>query len=68
MKYAELIEKLQAVEKATGLYLSDECVDRQNAGPNASDAELYEVAVSAAAYRAEEAGRDINTLLGFVVY
>lgn len=68
MTYAELTEKLKAVEKVTGLYLSDECVDIQNAGPNATDDALYRVALDAAACRAEEAGRDINELLGVNVW
>lgn len=68
MTYAELINRLQAAEKTTGLYLSDECVDLQNAGPNASDADLYQAALSAAACRAEEAGQDINKLLGVHVW
>lgn len=64
MTYAELIAKLQAAEQATGLYLSDECVDADNAGPNASDADLCQHAIAAAAFRAEEAGQDINKLVG----
>jgi hypothetical protein len=68
MTYAELIVKLQAAEKATGLYLSDECVDVENAGQNATDRDLFQVAANAAGVRAEEAGYDINKLIGVSIY
>ena len=68
MKYSELILKLQAVEQATGLYLSDTCVDVENAGLHATDEELFSVAAGAAGMRAEDAGFNINDLLGFIVY
>jgi len=51
------------VEKATGVYLSDTSVDAQNAGVNATDAQLYSAALSAAQFRAEEAGLDLSQLL-----
>jgi len=63
MKYAELTEKLVKIEKLTGLYLSDTCVDAQNAGANASDYELYDVALCAAESRAEDAGHNLHVLL-----
>lgn len=77
MTYSELVQKLQEVERRTGLYLSDECVDLQNAGLHANDLlagreederALYRAAVSAAGYRAEEAGFDINEILGMNIY
>ncbi len=72
MTYAELIEKLQAIEAKTGLYLSDELVDLQNAGYRADDEKddrvMFRVAADAAGFRAEEAGFDINELLGFTIY
>lgn len=68
MTYQELIAKLEEVEAKTGLYLSDPCVDRENASDPTSDASLFSAAVSAAGGRAEEAGHDINQLLGFQIY
>jgi hypothetical protein len=63
MTYAELIQNLNKIEKQTGLYLSDTSVDAQNAGNNATDAQLYDVAISAAEQRASDAGFDIYELL-----
>lgn len=63
MTYAELTAKLVQIEKATGLYLSDTCVDLENAGANPTDKKLYDVALDAAQFRAEEAGFDIHELL-----
>ena len=68
MTYAELIAKLEAAEKATGLYLSDKSVDEQNAGPDATDSKLFAVAANAAGQRAEAAGKDINELVGASIY
>ena len=68
MTYKELIEKLMAIEVQTGLYLSDPCVDLQNASDPASDASLFSAAANAAGERAEEAGHNINKLLGFKIY
>ena len=68
MTYAELTAKLVAIEKETGLYLSDTCVDVQNAGHNATDAKLFAVAANAAGIRAEEEGLDINVLVGAIIY
>lgn len=64
MTYTELGKKLQAVEQATGLCLWDECLHAENVGHNASDNELCQAAIELAAGRAEDAGRDINKLLG----
>jgi len=68
MTYTELTAKLVAIEKATGLYLSDTCVDRENATNPNCDRSLFAAAVSAAGQRAEEAGYDINVLIGTKVY
>jgi hypothetical protein len=68
MTYAELTAKLVSIEKATGLYLSDTCVDRENATNPNCDRSLFAAAVSAAGQRAEEAGYDINVLIGTKVY
>ena len=62
MSYAELIAKLEAIEKKTGLYLSDVCVDAENAGVNPSDYMLYDCALCAAEGRASEAGFDLHQL------
>ncbi len=68
MNYSELTAKLIEIENATGLYLSDTCVDAENAGHNATDAALFTVAANAAGVRAEDAGYDINDLIGIVIY
>jgi len=68
MKYRELLNKLQAIEKQTGLYLSDECVDAQDAADPTNDKSLFDAACSSAGQRAEEAGFDINKLIGFTIY
>ena len=68
MKYSDLISNLQSVEQQTGLYLSDMAVDIENAGLHATDEELFSVAAGAAGMRAEDAGFNINDLLGFIVY
>ena len=63
MTYAELTEKLIAIEKATGLYLHDPCVDAENAGASPSDWELMDSALCSAIDRASEAGFDLHALL-----
>lgn len=68
MTYSELIVKLVSIEKQTGLYLSDTCVDHENAGQDATDQQLYDVALSAAAERADDEGFDINELFGFNIW
>lgn len=67
MTYKELIAKLVEVEAKTGLYLSDPCVDLQNASSPCDDS-LFSAAANAAGERAEEAGYNINKLLGFNIY
>ena len=68
MTYTELIAKLVAIENATGLYLSDTCVDAENATNPNCEKSLFAVAVDAAGQRAEDAGYDINVLIGEVIY
>lgn len=68
MTYTELTTKLVAIEKATGLYLSDTCVDRENATNPNCEKSLFAAAVSAAGERAEAAGHDINVLIGAQIY
>lgn len=68
MTYTELTTKLVAIEKATGLYLSDTCVDRENATNPNCEKSLFAAAVSAAGERAEAAGHDINVLVGAQIY
>ena len=68
MTYAELTAKLVAIEKETGLYLSDTCVDLENATDPTCDRSLFAAAVNAAGQRAEDEGYDINVLLGAKVY
>jgi len=68
MTYTELTAKLVAIEKATGLYLSDTCVDRENAANPNCDRSLFSAAANAAGERAEAAGFDINVLVGAQIY
>lgn len=68
MTYSELIQKLQVIEKQTGLDLSDMCADAENAVDPTSDKSLYLAACSRAGQVAEEAGLDINELIGFTIY
>lgn len=82
MKYAELIAKLEEVERTTGIWLVDEICDRQNVMDieefrglswdgiltKEQDAALYKAAAGAAGGRAEEAGLNLNKLLGFSLY
>lgn len=68
MTYQELTAKLVQIEKQTGLYLSDTCVDAENAGQDATDAELFNAAAHAAGERAADEGFDINELVGQVIY
>lgn len=71
-KYEALQAELKVIANARGLYLSDECVDAENAtAPQGSDDfwhQVYDSACSAAADRAREAGFDINELLGRVIF
>ena len=73
--YNTLLEELEAIEKKTGLYLSDEMVDRENVSDagfvEESDgfwAAMFNSACGSAGMRAEEAGRSINELIGRTIY
>ena len=68
MTYKELIEKLVLIENATGLYLSDTCVDAENATDANCEKSLFVAAINAAGQRAEDAGYDINVLIGANIY
>lgn len=71
-KYRNLTAELETLEKATGLYLTDECIDRENVNSSEGDDEywsdMYSAACSSAGYRAEEAGKDINALIGRIIF
>lgn len=75
-KYEALVAELEVIAKGRRLYLVDECVDRENAlgatglvdGSDEFWSRMYDSAVSAASCRAEEAGLDINNLVGRVIY
>ena len=71
-KYESLIAELETIAEAKGLYLTDTCVDAENAtAPAGTDEhwrQVYDSAVSAAASRASDAGHDINDLIGRVIY
>ena len=72
-KYYDLTAKLQAISDKTGVYLTDENVDAENV-PMKDDGseefynEMFWAACNAAGFRAEEAGLDINKLLGYIIY
>lgn len=75
--YYALHNELQAIERANGgIYLADMCIDRENLDPEfpvdeSADEfwnELYRIACWDAGIRAEEAGLDINKLIGRVIY
>lgn len=79
-KYQALQNELAAIEKATGAYLADECVDHENCpkeiramlyhgfAPEEYWIEMHRQACSAAGFRAEEADIDINALMGRIIY
>jgi len=72
--YDKLQVELKKIEKETGLYLADTNVDFENADRtlvrNSEEffANLIACAEAAAGFRAEEAGQDINALIGRVIY
>ena len=68
MTYTELTAKLVSIEEATGLYLSDTCVDAENATNPNCEKSLFAAAVNAAGERAADAGYDINVLIGATIY
>ena len=74
-EYNKLVCELVAIERTTGLYLTDECVDRENVltdaikeGDDHFWSEMHFAARTAAGQRAEEAGLSINKLIGRVIY
>jgi hypothetical protein len=73
--YESLQRELETIERKHGLYLADRVIDIENiAGKNLerySDAywlALIDAACDAAGSRAEEAGYDINALIGRIIY
>jgi heat shock protein HspQ len=70
--YFALVAELEAVEERTGLYLADINVDAENADVPREHPEFWvrctRAAKQAAGFRAEEAGYDINDLIGRVIY
>jgi hypothetical protein len=75
-KYYDLLAKLEKLEKKHNLYLSDPCVYLENVEWKQPDgiytndqyADLYMSACNFAGSRAEEAGFDINKLIGKIIY
>jgi hypothetical protein len=75
-KYEDLQIALAKAEKATGLYLADPGVDRENIdrallASDWTDAywdAMYEAAAASAGFRAADAGHDINALIGRTIY
>jgi hypothetical protein len=80
-RYKALQAELAEIEKSTGLYLADENVDAENCANLlpmrilSSNVEsdnywnaMHSAACSAAGQRAEDAGKDINALIGRVIY
>ena len=75
-KYEKLQSDLFRIEQETGLYLADHNVTRENIDQAlvAKDwtpaywAAMYACAASEAGMRAENAGRDINKMMGRVIY
>lgn len=83
-KYESLQAELEVIERATKVYLADGSIDCENvcegktqeekqaiwSGHMSDDlwAEMYRAAVDAAAFRAEDAGLDLNKLIGRNIY
>ena len=70
--YRALQEELAVIEEATGLYLADEAIDAQNVEMDVNAPLYWDAMISAArdaaGFRAAEAGRDVNSLIGRVIY
>lgn len=70
--YMALNAELVAIEERTGLYLADMCIDRENVDTDENDASYWESMMStarlSAGMRAEDAGEDINALIGRIIY
>lgn len=75
-KYQQLVDDLSKVEEKTGLYLTDTNVDHENVqdGDNTDQEtveywnDMYRTACSTAGMAAENAGQNINDLLGRKIY
>lgn len=79
-KYEALQAELAALERSTGKYLADESVDLENipqhiaatylngSAPDEFWDSMHYAACSAAGMRAEEAGLDLNKLMGRSIY
>ena len=70
--YYALIAEIDAAN-VNNLYLTDECVDRENACHEAEGSlefwqAMHCAALDAAGCRAEEAGADLNALVGRIIY
>lgn len=73
--YDIFARELAEVEAATGLYLADENVDAENSldageeyGSDTFWSAMLTSAAMAAGQRAGDAGKDINALIGRVIY
>lgn len=71
--YYALQSEIEQIEKAHGnAYLTDVCVDMENAGLQETDQgfwdAMYDSMCSAAGSRAEDLGLNINKLLGRSIY
>ena len=71
--YYELQAELEKIERSHGnLYLTDPCVDMEDAGLKETDegfwGAMYASMCNSAGLRAEELGLDINKLLGRTIY
>jgi hypothetical protein len=78
--YYNLTKELEAIERKTGAYLTDENIDHENVNiawgaggtVSATDPEfwscMYSAACQAAGARAEDEGLNINALLGRIIY
>lgn len=70
--YYALTAELAAIEAKTKMYITDECIDAENCGKAWNEDGYYnamfEAACMSAGIRAEEAGFDINDLIGRDIY
>jgi prepilin-type processing-associated H-X9-DG protein len=72
VEYDRRAAVMRAIERRTGAYLADENIDRENVVITEDSTEFWTrmlaAQADAAGMRAEEAGLDINALLGFNIY
>lgn len=70
--YFQLQDDLYELGRRLKIYLADESVDEENVGIMRGEhgfwGAMYEAARTAAYYRGKEAGIDINTALGRVIF